>query len=213
MKEDLPQSKKTLKYLKLVVIDTILYRLLCFLILGYTFTVACSQKKVIKDQLFYDGPLSRLDNINTLLSDSAQLVMNMVASVQNNFEGGNKEWPEGLEMKTFGDSGNVVSFFRADYVYFTDSTKTYHAQGAVMVKNYQTEDELHTEELFWNLQNQKIFTKKFVTIRTDDELHTGNGMTANQDFTTYRIVNPQGSFTLRKDTSQLKQENDSQIEQ
>ena len=38
-----------------------------------------------------------------------------------------------------------------------------------------------------------------MTIKSEDEVHTGEGMESNQDFTEYRILKPSGTFTLEDD--------------
>ena len=35
-------------------------------------------------------------------------------------------------------------------------------------------------------EKEKFFTDKFITIKTDNELHKGEGMESNQDFSSYR---------------------------
>ena len=58
--------------------------------------------------------------------------------------------------------------------------------------NYITNDELRTEELFWYPNEEKFVTEKFVTIKTGNELHKGEGMISNQDFSNYEILKPSG---------------------
>ena len=160
---------------------------------------ACDQRKDLVDAPLYDGPLSSMDSAFTLLSDSGVVVMEMNAPKQNNFENGDREWPEGFQIQWFNSRGQKKSYFSANYVYFTKADNLYKAQGNVIVKSYSKNDELNTEELFWNQIEEKFYTDKFVTINSDDEVHTGEGMEANQDFTSYRILKPNGTFNLEDD--------------
>ncbi len=157
---------------------------------------ACEDRKDLVDQKLYEGPLSSMDSINTLLSDSAKLVMHMVAPRQNDFENGDKEWPHSLLLESYGETGKSETTFSANYVYFTRKENVYRAEGNVVVENLATGDKLNTEELFWSPKEEEFYTEKFVTIKSDDEVHTGEGLTANQDFTEYRILKPAGSFVL-----------------
>lgn len=122
--------------------------------------------------------------------------MHMKAPRQNDFESGDTEWPEGLFLESFGDEGESTTTFMANYVYFTRAENIYRAEGNVVVKNLENGDELNTEELFWNPEKEEFYTDKFVTIKSDEEVHTGEGLRANQDFTYYRILKPTGSFVL-----------------
>ncbi len=171
-----------------------------FLVLGlWCILIACNQRKDLIDQPLYDGPLSSMDSAVTYLSDSAIIVMKMSFSKQNNFENGDREWPEGFHIDWFNSRGQVTSYFKANYVYFTKSENLYRAEGNVIVRSNAKGDELNTEELYWDQTEEEFYTDKFVTIMSDDEVHTGEGMKSNQDFTEYRILKPSGTFIMEDD--------------
>lgn len=171
-----------------------------FLVLGLlVWSFSCNQNKDILNAPEYDGPLSSLDSATTLLSDSGVVVMKMQYARQSNFENGDREWPSGFEIEWSDKKGVVTTYFEANYVYYTKADNLYRAEGDVLVKSYKNGDELKTEELFWDQSEKTFYTEKFVTIKSDDELHTGEGLEANQDFTEYHIINPDGTFTLEDD--------------
>lgn len=172
-----------------------------FLVLGLIILLfSCDQRKELVDQPLYEGPTSRLDSINTILSDSGKFVMKLSAPQQSNFEGGDIEWPTGVFVEYFDKAGvNITTMFTANYVYYTKESELYRAEGNVIVRNYDTGDELTTEELFWDEKNEEYYTEKFVTLVSDGEVHTGEGLRANQDFSEYQILNPSGTFTLEDD--------------
>ncbi|WP_420576393.1 LPS export ABC transporter periplasmic protein LptC [Ekhidna sp.] len=171
-----------------------------FLVLSlWVIFLACDQRKELVDAPQYDGPLSSMDSAITLLSDSGIVVMKMKADVQNNFENGDREWPNGFYIEWLNKRGQVTSYFSANYVYFTQADNLYRAEGDVVVRSNVKQDQLNTEELFWDQSEEKFYTDKFVTIKSEDEVHTGEGMESNQDFTEYRILKPSGTFTLEDD--------------
>ena len=163
------------------------------------FALMCDQRKELVDAPQYDGPLSSMDSAITLLSDSGIVIMKMKADVQNNFENGDREWPNGFYIEWLNKRGQVTSYFSANYVYFTQADNLYRAEGDVVVRSNVKQDQLNTEELFWDQGEEKFYTDKFVTIKSEDEVHTGEGMKSNQDFTEYRILKPSGTFTLEDD--------------
>jgi len=170
------------------------------LILGLlVFALSCDQRKELVDQPLFEGPTSSLDSINTIISDSGIFVMRIKAPKQNDFESGDTEWTEGVYVEYFDNSGNVTTVFSANYVYYTKTDELYRASGNVVVRNFDTGDELTTEELFWDEKKEEYYTEKFVTIKSDGEVHTGEGLKANQDFTSYQILKPSGTFTLEDD--------------
>ncbi|WP_425389453.1 LPS export ABC transporter periplasmic protein LptC [Ekhidna sp.] len=176
-----------------------------FFIILWVVLLACSQRKDLIDAPLYEGPLSSMDSSITFVSDSGIVVMKLNSDVQNNFENGDQEWPEGFYVEWFNSKGQVTSYFRANYVYFTQEENLYRAEGNVIVKSLAKNDELKTEELFWSQREEKFYTEKFVTIKSEDEVHTGEGMESNQDFTEYRILKPSGTFTLEDDPNRSQQ--------
>ena len=171
-----------------------------FLVLGlWVILLACSQNKELIDQPLYEGPLSSMDSAVTLMSDSGIVVMMLETPVQNNFENGDREWPEGFRIEWYNTRGQVTSYFSANYVYLIKSENLYRAEGNVIVKSVAKKDELNTELLYWNRTEERFYTHKFVTINSGDEVHTGEGMESNQDFTEYRILKPSGTFVLEDD--------------
>ena len=174
-----------------------------FLVLGLIiFTLSCEQRKELVDQPLYEGPTSILDSIHTTFSDSAKFVMQLTAAKQSNFEGGDIEWPDGVFVEYYDKAGiEITTMFTANYVYYTKEDQLYRAEGNVIVRNYETGDELTTEELFWDEKNEEYYTDKFVTLVSDGEVHTGEGLKANQDFSEYQILNPSGTFTLEEGPS------------
>jgi hypothetical protein len=58
---------------------------------------------------------------------------------------------------------------------------------------------MNTEELNWVPAKQKIFTDKFVTIQTKEEVLKGQGLEAKQDFSSYRILKPTGTFPITQE--------------
>ncbi|MFT7232645.1 MAG: LPS export ABC transporter protein LptC [Cyclobacteriaceae bacterium] len=160
---------------------------------------SCKKRVELIDQELYDGPTITMDSVYTKLSDSAKVIMILQAKKQNDFENDDREWPEGLYLEYLDDFGKVESTFKADFVYYTALTDLYRGEGNVVVKNVDSGDELTTEELFWSPEDEQFYTDRFVTIVTDDEVHTGEGLVADEDFETYKITNPSGTLTLEED--------------
>ena len=64
------------------------------------------------------------------------------------------------------------------------------------VVNIEKNEQLNTEELFWNPDKEEIFTESFVSIRLQSEVLYGEGLTAKQDMSSYTIKKPQGEFSI-----------------
>ncbi len=164
-------------------------------ILAYALGGCNSSNENLPEQV-YEGPIRYMVDENTLMTDSGKAVIRIKSSKRLDFKSGDQEWPEGLLLSLYSKSGLLKSTFEADMVHYSKVDHLYRGEGNVIVKNYQTDDELNTEELFWDPSEKRFFTDKFVTITSDGEVHTGEGLDAEETFETYTILAPSGTLTL-----------------
>ena len=144
----------------------------------------------------YQGPLRTLDNAEIIHSDSARLKARILADKVYNMQNGDREAPEGMFITFYEKDGSKSSTLKADYAYFTEENKIWHAQGNVIVHNIENQETLKTEELFWDPQSGDVSTEKFVKIETPEEVITGTGLVAKQDFSTWSLKQPEGIFVI-----------------
>lgn len=137
-----------------------------------------------------------VDSSTILYSDSAIVRIRIAAPKQFEFDNGNKEFPNKIFIEFFEPTGELSSTLEANTAYYIKETNLYHAVGDVEVIGYLEPQKLNTEELFWDPEDEEIYTEKFVKIETDDQISTGNGLRARQDFSSYRILNPEGTIYL-----------------
>jgi LPS export ABC transporter protein LptC len=168
----------------------------CLLVLaGFSCRVATQNPD---KQVKYTGPIMETANVQTLYSDSARIKIKLNAPLQQQFENGDGVYPKGIDLAFLDDNGKIETTLRANYGKYDKNTDSYHVRGNVVVKNIAKEETLNTEELRWDKQKQRIHTDKFVKIRTADEILTGTGLVANQDFSRYKILKPSGVFSVKE---------------
>ena len=143
----------------------------------------------------YNGPVREGDSIEMLYAEEDKLKVKMIAGKVRQFDNGDREFPEGLFLE-FYDSLQITSTMSANNAYYYKSTNKWRAQGKVSVKSQVKDEQLNTEELFWFPATKKIYTEKFVTIRTGTEVIYGTGLDADQDLTNYRIRRVEGEFEV-----------------
>jgi len=150
----------------------------------------------MKEMPLYEGPIMEVKDVVTLYSDSAKVRIRLEAQTQLEFESGDRKFPDGVYIEFFEKDGTKSSTLKADRGEKIAKDNLYKAEGNVVVISLLDGDELNTEELYWSPVREEIFTDKFVTIRSEGEIHTGEGMTAAQDFSTYSITKPTGTLTI-----------------
>tara|TARA_Y100000766_G_scaffold154650_1_gene132814 strand:+ start:2268 stop:2789 length:522 start_codon:yes stop_codon:yes gene_type:complete len=158
---------------------------------------SCSKNTIKKIEENYDGPLIEIKNLNTFFTDSAQVRFQLKSELYQVFDEGEEIYPEGLYMDIYSrNSDSITATFEANHVIKFENENYYKATGNVVLFNIETGDELRTEELYWYPNDEKFLTEKFVTIKTGDEIHSGEGMESNQDFSSYEIIKPSGIIDI-----------------
>ncbi len=140
-------------------------------------------------------------DIEVLYSDSASIRLMLSAPEIARFSSLKKpyvEYPKGLEVHFYNDSGGVTNRLSAEYAIQYQKRGVTEAQRNVVVVNEQ-EEMLQTEQLTWDEDKKLIYTEQFVRITTETEQLTGYGLEADQTFSRYTIKKPVGVIALTED--------------
>lgn len=146
------------------------------------------------------------DNASIFYTDSAKIKFHLTTPRIENYEGTDPYvlFPKGITIDFYDDSGNINGHLEADYAIRHLNTKLMEGDNNVRIVN-RNGDKLNTEQLFWDENKHKIYTNKFVTIKTAREILYGNGLISNEDFTQYKITDLRG--TIQVDNPEDKDKN------
>ncbi|HET6225012.1 MAG TPA: LPS export ABC transporter periplasmic protein LptC [Bacteroidia bacterium] len=149
-----------------------------------------------EDQL----PVESGKNVEYIYSDSAIIRAKINAPQLDRYVGKKNymEMPKGMHVIFFNEKQEEETTLTADYgIGYDDGTgmNKMEARRNVRVTN-EKGDRLNTEHLIWDAVTKKIFTKEFVKITTKTETIWGDGLEANQDFSTYEILHVKGSIAV-----------------
>lgn len=162
---------------------------------------ACEQKENAKPAT-YEGPITQGEDVELFYVEKEVLKLKVITKKIQEFATGDREFPEGLYMEFYDESGKVSSTLKANHAYFFNKENKWRGRGDVEVKNLEKGEQLNTEELFWKPETKRIFTEKFVTIRQQKDIIYGTGLDAAQDLSDYRIFNTTGDFDIEEDPGQ-----------
>lgn len=158
---------------------------------------SCNQTDV-KMPEEYKGPLREVEKVETFYSENEMVKMKMVADLVYEFQNGDKEFPKGIYVEFFDETGRLESTLRANHAFYFKTENQWRGRGRVEVKNIAKNEQLNTEELFWKQTEEKIFTDKFVTIRQQSDVLYGQGLEARQDMSDYTILKPYGEVDIKE---------------
>ncbi len=133
-------------------------------------------------------------------SDSGHVQVVLVSKLMLRFGGNDSysEFPEGFEITFFDKSDKETSFITANYGITYDKRKFMNARDNVVIKNYDTHEELFTENLVWDQKKKIIKSNTFVKLVKPDKIIFGDSMWANEAFTKYEIYNMKGEFEVEE---------------
>ncbi|XOV66963.1 MAG: LPS export ABC transporter periplasmic protein LptC [Fluviicola sp.] len=103
---------------------------------------------------------------------------------------------DGLRVDFFNDTGGVSSTLTALYGEVNYNTGLMFVRDSVVLYNYEKEQSLETEELFYNRVDSTIYTQKYCVVKKKGKGITGRGMgiTTKQSFESYKINKPEGKL-------------------
>jgi LPS export ABC transporter protein LptC len=167
--------------------------LLFFCVLAF---VACKTKTADPSAIsIYAGPVATVYNVKTDYSDSAKTKIMMKAPLQLEFQDGDREFPKGIRVDFYDPTSKNTSRLTAKYARYEKTFDIYVAKDSVVILDLVEDKTMNTEELRWSRPKRRVYTDKFVRIRTKQEILTGVGLEAAQDFTWYKILKPAGNFS------------------
>ncbi|MCK6616103.1 MAG: LPS export ABC transporter periplasmic protein LptC [Cyclobacteriaceae bacterium] len=160
-------------------------------------TLACNTNENTQP-LLYEGPLRQAEHVEMFYSEAQVVKVKMLADLVYEFQNGDREFPKGIYLEFFDETGTLSSTLRANHAYYFKNEDQWRARGKVEVINLAKNEQLNTEELFWRPTKEEIHTESFVTIRMQNEVIYGEGLEAKQDMSFYTIKKPQGEFTIEE---------------
>ena len=173
----------------------IMTRLFC---IAFIIALCSCTKTEFNEPVEYKGPLREGENVELYSSENERVKSKLSAELFYEFENGDMEFPKGMYVEMYDELGGLESTLRANHAKYIKAEKLYRGQGKVELKNVQKNEQLNTEELFWNPVTKKIFTTKFVTIKEEGDVIYGTGLDAKQDLSDYVILKPKGEFEVNE---------------
>ncbi len=165
-----------------------------WLILLFLMPSCTNTEEQLDDREIYEGAFQELADLELWYSDSAIVKLVINAAKVLEYENGDSEYPEGIYVEFYGKDSVITSTLEGDKAYYNKKKDLHQIVGNVKLESLIKKQKLNTEELFWDPKDKQVYTDKFVIIETEEDILYGEGLTAAQDFSSYRILNPTGEL-------------------
>ena len=143
-------------------------------------------------------PRITAENFESIYSDSTviQYKLNTPKLVyQENANPPYIEYPQGVYIEKYDAQMKITASIRSNYAKYFIREQRWEAKNNVIAVN-AVGDTLKTEQLLWDENKGKIYSDEFVKIIRADQIMTGIGLEANQDFSSWKITKPKGTIYI-----------------
>jgi LPS export ABC transporter protein LptC len=174
------------------------YYVFISLILTAWLSVGCSNslEDIERVKIKEESNVESAKDVNILYSDSAVVRMRIKAPLmqsRQNIKDPKRTFPNGVWVDFFDVNQTPSSHLTAKYAEYIENQKIIILRDSIVIRNYKNE-QMETEELYWNERDGRIYSKKFVKVTTPQEIIQGYGFSSNMEFTEWEIDSVSGVF-------------------
>lgn len=182
----------------------LIYWLVAVMLVGII--CGCQDEAKKKAEAMSDEELAQVPgmvttDVSMLISDSGKIRYHVITPVwyTYNLNPSNDYWyfPEGIELNQLNYRKESVSRLLADTAYNFQNKKLWRLVGNVRMSNVRGE-KFNTEELFWDMRAEKVYSDSFIHIERNHDILEGYGFTSNQDFSVYEVRQTTGIFEIHQ---------------
>ena len=155
-----------------------------------------------KDIVLEETPVQIVSGMFIVQSKNGDMEMRAVADLMEKYERDTLSYelfPQGFAVYGYTDEGLLETEIVADnakHMKYNDGRETWEAFGNVVVKNLIKQEVLETDTLYWDQENEKIYTHCYVKMYSPDGFMQGYGMESDQRARNSIIFNPFNSYGI-----------------
>ncbi len=168
-----------------------------------TIVVSCSNslKNVELDNMD-ELPTQVVLDMNAAQTENGMMQMRMQAKRMERYEKGEKEsyelFPEGFQVFAYNEQGLLETRIFSDEAKHTinGDSEQWSAYGNVIVNNYLKGEKIETDTLYWDRENQLIYTDCYVRLSSPDGFMQGYGLKSDEMARNAQLLKPFNSFGI-----------------
>ncbi len=173
-----------------------------FLLVATT-VVSCSNSlKNVELGNIKEIPTQVVLNMNATQTENGMMQMRMQAKRMERYERSESEsyelFPEGFQVLAYNDEGLLETRILSDEAKHTinGDAEQWSAYGNVVVNNYLKGEKIETDTLYWDRENQLIYTDCYVRLSSPDGFMQGYGLKSDEMARNALLLKPFNSFGI-----------------
>lgn len=164
---------------------------------------SCKGKLGVAEKLdLKETPVQVVENMYIVQTTNSRIEMRTEAALMERYERDTLSmqlFPKGFAVFGYTEDGLLETEIRADeacHQKFSDGRETWAAYKNVVVKNLINRETMETDTLYWDRQNEKIYTDCYVRLYSPDGFMQGYGMESDQRARNSVIFRPFNNYAV-----------------
>ncbi len=141
------------------------------------------------------------DTVEIIYSELGKIKLKVSAPKIDRYNLPEKQYivfPHGIRVEQLDSAANTIAIITANYARYYEKIRLWIARNNVVAKNLVKNEELNTEELFWNQDKGIIYSKKFTKIVNADGVFFGEGgFEAKEDLSKWQMYGIKGKVNIK----------------
>ena len=172
---------------------------------------SCKGKLAEAESLNIDEtPVQTVDNMFIVQTKNSEIQMRAEAPRMEKYENDSLSYElfaTGFYVYGYDETGKLETEIVADnarHLKYDDGREKWEAFGNVVVKNLINQEVMETDTLYWDQENERMYTHCYVRLYSPDGFIQGYGMEADQRARDNKIFNQFNSYAIiAKDSTQV----------
>ena len=154
-------------------------------------------------------PVQTVDNMFIVQTKNGRIQMRSEAPLMERYERDTLTYelfPEGFFVYGYTDEEMLETEIVADqarHLKYKDGREIWEAYGNVVVRNLMKQEVMETDTLYWDQENEKIYTHCYVKMYSPDGFMQGYGMESDQRARNSIIYKPFNSYGFLEQEEQV----------
>jgi len=149
-----------------------------------------------------ETPVQKVDDMFIVQTENSIMKVRAEAPLMERYERDTLSYelfPEGIAVYGYTEDGRLETEIVADnarHLKYKDGRESWEAFGNVVVKNLINQEIMETDTLYWDQENEKIYTHCYVRMYSPDGFMQGYGMESDQRARDTELFNPFNNYAI-----------------
>lgn len=147
-----------------------------------------------------------VNGMHTLFSDSGIVMYEIIATRMEKFNEPKRVtvFKDGFTLNIFKEKDSVITQIKADYGEIRERENMVIARNNVIFTNFETNQKLMTEELYWDQVAKRVKTEKRFHVIGEDTEVWGYGLDTDENFTDYNAHKVSMTKTIEQENDTIQ---------